>query len=297
LNAGIALVVTADDFGLGPATSQGIIRAHLEGPVTAAGMMVVTGDRASASAPLLSQAPCLEVGLHLVLTGREKPIGSRRGSGLVGRDGHFLTLPRLLLAALSGRLSRVAVRDEITAQAERFAALVGRPPAYADGHHHVHELPVVREAVIELMESCLLPRVTRTTRLVTGTARARPPTLLRQAVAHSLGSAAARAFRAAGVSSNDRFFGMLDDADWNEPFPWLADLCCLECLPPGCIVEWVVHPGLPDDSWAGRDPYVRRRPMELATLTNPECSGIWKRWRANLTTKSLALERGRTRHG
>ena len=39
----LALIVTADDFGLGPATSEGIIRAHLEGPVTATSMMVVTG--------------------------------------------------------------------------------------------------------------------------------------------------------------------------------------------------------------------------------------------------------------
>jgi predicted glycoside hydrolase/deacetylase ChbG (UPF0249 family) len=288
------LVVTADDFGLGPATSQGIIRAHLDGPVTAASMMVVAGDRSEASAPLLAQAPRLEVGLHLVLTGRgEEPIRARRSSGLVGRDGHFLPLTRLLAAALFGRLSRVAVRDEIAQQAERFVALVGRPPAYVDGHHHAHELPVVREAVIDLMDAGLLPRVTRTTRLLPGTARARPATLLRQAVAHSLGSAAGKDFKAAGVWSNDSFFGMLDEADWAEPFPWLADLRRLPCLPPGCIVEWVVHPGLPDDSWIGRDPYVRRRPMELAALTDPAYRAFWNKWRTNLTTKAAAVQRGR----
>jgi len=294
LSAGIALVVTADDFGLGPATSRGIIRAHLEGPVTSTSMMVVTGDRAAASATLLSQVPRLEVGLHLVLTGTgERPIGNRRGSGLVSRDGHFLPLPRLMLAALRGRLNRAAVRDEIAAQAERFVALVGKPPAYVDGHHHAHELPVIRHAVIDVMHAGLLPRVTRTTRLLPGTGRTGPATLLRQAVAQYLGSAAGKVFEAVGVFSNDCFFGMLDEADWAGPFPWGADLRRLECLRQGSVVEWVVHPGLPDDSWAGHDPYVRQRPMELAALTDPVCRVLWEKWRTSLTTKTAVMTKGR----
>ncbi len=252
--------------------------------------MVVTGDRARASAPLLSQAPELEVGLHLVLSGKgERPLGNRRASGLIGRDGHFLPLPRLLLAACSGRLNGAAVRDEITAQVERFVEIVGRPPEHVDGHHHAHELPVVRDAVIDAMNAGLLPRVTRTTRLLPGTARTRPATLLRQAVAQYLGSAAAKFFKAAGAYSNDWFFGMLSDADWAGRFPWLADLRRLECLEPGCVVEWVVHPGLPDESWAGRDPYVRRRPIELAALTDPACRELWEKWRMSLTTKTASL--------
>jgi predicted glycoside hydrolase/deacetylase ChbG (UPF0249 family) len=294
LSPGIALIVTADDFGLGPATSRGIIVAHLEGPVTATSFMVVTGDRAIASAPLLSKAPRLEVGLHLVLTGTgEKPIENRRGSGLVDRDGMFMTPPRLLLAALRGQLSRSALRDEIAAQTERFRELVGRSPAYVDGHHHAHELPVVREALLETISAGLLPRITRTTRLLPGTSGYRPSKLLKRALAHYLGSVAGRAFAAAGVFSNDFFFGMLGRGDWANPFPWRADIRQLDRLPPGSVVEWVVHPGLPDDSWAGRDSYVSGRAMELHALTDPSGRAAWENWRPMLTTKASVVSRGR----
>jgi predicted glycoside hydrolase/deacetylase ChbG (UPF0249 family) len=290
LKPAIALIVTADDFGLGPATSRGIIRAHLNGPVTATSMMVVTGDRASASAPLLSQAPRLEVGLHLVLTGAgEKPLVQRRGSGLVGRDGYFLPLAQLLLSALRGRLNRAAVGDEIARQAERFTALLGRPPAHVDGHHHAHELPVIREALVDVMNAGLLPRITRTTRLLPGTARSAPPVLLRQAIAQYLGVAAARTFAAAGIASNDLFFGMFEAAEQTSPFPWLRDLNRLERLPPGCVVEWIVHPGLPDDSWTGRDPYTKGRAQELEALTDPARRGAWEQWRPNLATKTSTV--------
>ena len=59
-----SLIVTADDFGFGVPTSRGIIRAHQAGVVTSTSLMVVTGEHAKASIPLLEHAPKLEVGLH-----------------------------------------------------------------------------------------------------------------------------------------------------------------------------------------------------------------------------------------
>src|SRR5438874_1644761 len=95
-----ALIVTADDFGFGVATSRGIIRAHRAGVVTAASLMAVTGDHAAASVELLGDAPRLEVGLHLVLSGPpQRPLVAGRSSGLVRRDGAFHPLGRIMLAA------------------------------------------------------------------------------------------------------------------------------------------------------------------------------------------------------
>src|SRR5438093_12314714 len=80
-----ALVVTADDFGIGRKTSEGIIRAHQHGPVTATSLMSITGDHVRSSIPLLADAPNLDVGLHLVLTNcGEKPLVARESSGFVG---------------------------------------------------------------------------------------------------------------------------------------------------------------------------------------------------------------------
>src|SRR5687768_16540210 len=98
------LIVTADDFGIGLETSRGIVHAHLNGPVTCASLMTVTADHAARSVPLLADAPRLEVGLHLVMSGCDRPLAATRSSGLLGRDGRFLPLPKLILRSLTWRI-------------------------------------------------------------------------------------------------------------------------------------------------------------------------------------------------
>lgn len=205
-----ALIVTADDFGFGVATSRGIVRAHQAGVVTSTSMMVVTGDHAAASAPLLDDAPRLEVGLHLVLTGRaQKPLVAGKSSGLVGRDGGFHPLGRLIWRAWRRRLDTNAVFDEICAQARRCEELLGRHPAYVDGHHHAHQLPVIREALVRAMRQGVLPAVTRCT-IEGPSVRANVRgSRLRRTVMHRLGMAARPVFKAAGVWINDSCFGMI----------------------------------------------------------------------------------------
>src|SRR5689334_6921389 len=111
-----ALIVTADDFGIGRKTSEGILKAHLHGPVTAASLMSITGDHVRASVPLLADAPSLDVGLHLVLTNcGEKPLTARESSGLLARGGYFHSNGQLWIKALTGKLHRAGVADEIVA--------------------------------------------------------------------------------------------------------------------------------------------------------------------------------------
>src|SRR4051812_31175343 len=159
-----SLVVTADDFGIGRKTSDGIIKAHLHGPVTATSLMAITGDHVRASVPLLADAPNLDVGLHLVLTNcGEKPLMARESSGLIDRDGYFYTNGKLWIKALTGKLQRAVIADEIVAQTEMFHKLLGRAPAYVDCHHHAHQLPIVRDALMEVIALGLLPPISRVT--------------------------------------------------------------------------------------------------------------------------------------
>src|SRR5579862_6640855 len=108
-DAPLAVVVTADDFGIGLCTSQGIIQAHLNGPVTATSLMTITEDHVRRSIPLLADAPKLDVGLHVVLTRcGHRPLKAKRSSGLVGRDGSFQSNGRLWINSFSGRLNKAA---------------------------------------------------------------------------------------------------------------------------------------------------------------------------------------------
>ncbi len=282
LTPDLHLIVTADDFGIGLATSRGIVRAHAHGPVTATSLMTVTGDHARRSVPLLAECPDLDVGLHLVLTRcGERPLMARESSGLTGRDGEFLSLEQLWLRGLTGRLDQRGVADEIAAQTERFHKLLGRLPAYVDGHHHVHQLPVVREALFDVVSHHLLPPVTRTTVEPPRVRWRVGPKRVKRAIANHLGRRAAATFGTRWMWANDYFIGMIAPGDLRRPSPWGA---FLSNLPAAGVVEWCVHPGELDETLAGRDAYVAQRAVELEKLTD---STAWEHLRPRLARKSV----------
>src|SRR6185437_10224955 len=59
-------VITADDFGLSHEVNEAIVRAHKDGILTAASLMV-SGAGAQEAVAIARKMPSLRVGLHLVL--------------------------------------------------------------------------------------------------------------------------------------------------------------------------------------------------------------------------------------
>lgn len=79
------------------------------------------------------------LGLHLDLTEHPLRMPARRLPAVIAtslRRGHD---PRLLA-------------DEIRAQLDRFESMLGRAPDFVDGHQHVHQLPQVREALLQELQ-------------------------------------------------------------------------------------------------------------------------------------------------
>lgn len=272
-------MVTADDFGIGEATSQGIVEAAAAGAIHRTSVMMVTGDHLARSLPLLQRVPELPLGLHLTLcSSAGRPLVATRASGLVDRDGYFCSLTALLLRARLRGLDRSGVREEVLAQCERFQRLTGKPPGHVDGHQHVHELPGVREVVAELIGAGLLPKVVRCTTPPAGVGpSAGPFTRLgqRQRLIHRLGRGARPIFAAAGAVLADGFLGIVGPVTSPPPHkvnasrgstgsPWAHDLD--RSGNRSGVFEMMVHPGRPDPTLAGRDPYVAERPFELAWL-------------------------------
>jgi hopanoid biosynthesis associated protein HpnK len=145
------LVVTADDLGLCRAVNAAVARAHREGIVTAASLMV-TGDAVEDAVALARRLPTLAVGLHLALADAAPALPPREIPHLVGTDGRLVRDPALagLRWAASGAARR-ELRREIAAQFERFAA-TGLRMAHVDGHHHLHVHPAAFPLVAELAE-------------------------------------------------------------------------------------------------------------------------------------------------
>jgi predicted glycoside hydrolase/deacetylase ChbG (UPF0249 family) len=167
---------------------------------------------------------------------------------------------------MSGNIDDSAVFDEICAQAELFHKLLGRAPTHVDGHHHAHQFPVIRQAMLRAMNEGLLPRVTRRTIEPPGMLASVSSCRSRRMILNMLGQSAASDFRRERISVNDYFFGVIGAQDLIEENPWEQYLAA---LPPRGEVEWMVHPGFYDESLIDRDSYIHQRVLELLALTSP----------------------------
>jgi predicted glycoside hydrolase/deacetylase ChbG (UPF0249 family) len=122
------LIVNADDFGRSPGVNQGVMRAHEEGIVTSATLMVRWPAAAEAAA--YARQRSLGVGLHLDLGEWER------------RGGRWQAVYEVLDDS-----AEETVAEELGRQLDRFEALMGRAPTHFDSHQHVHNEDPVRTAV------------------------------------------------------------------------------------------------------------------------------------------------------
>src|ERR1041384_2733884 len=82
------LIVNADDFGRSHSINQAVIRAHREGILTSASLMVNEPDAVEAIA-LAKANPKLGVGLHLTLLCGRCALPPEKIPGLVNARGEF----------------------------------------------------------------------------------------------------------------------------------------------------------------------------------------------------------------
>src|SRR5271170_2411822 len=86
------LIVNADDFGLSASVNAAVVRAHREGILTSASLMVNEPGFAEAVA-LARQNPRLGVGLHLTLLHGHAALPPGQIPGLVNARGEFSDSP------------------------------------------------------------------------------------------------------------------------------------------------------------------------------------------------------------
>ncbi|HEY8860810.1 MAG TPA: ChbG/HpnK family deacetylase [Candidatus Limnocylindria bacterium] len=260
------VIVGADDLGLSPGVTQGILDAHRDGVVRSTSLLV-TFPGGEEAAALARAARGLEVGLHIDLVGGEPVSDPARVRSLVGADGRFHRLPQFTARLLSGRIRLAELATEVRAQAAR-AREWGIEPLAWDSHRHTHLIPQASRviAVVARQEGVRYLR------------RARPPRVAATAKAQLLGAASiVSGLFLRGVPGND----------------WLVDLTALPTRPdpvaialyaayPG-LGEIVAHPGRPDEALrATGDTVILRRFDDLVILTDPllrSALGDTIRWR------------------
>jgi hopanoid biosynthesis associated protein HpnK len=142
------LIVNADDFGRSHSINQAVVRAHREGILTTASLMV--NEPGCGEAIELARAnPRLGVGLHLSLLCGRPALSAREIPGLLNADGGFDNRP---VAAgfryFTRKELRAQLRDEIRAQFERFRA-TGLTLDHVNGHLHLHLHPTVLRILMD----------------------------------------------------------------------------------------------------------------------------------------------------
>lgn len=257
-----SLIINADDIGMHPAVDDAVAELVEKGIIGAASVMALGRPNRDTLAGMARFGA--DLGLHVDFTSEMAHAAYRRET----------SLSSLMLSAWSGTLSPAFVRDALDGQLQRFRELTGRLPDFIDGHQHVHQFPVIRNALAELLEQHGAKRI----RVRNSAARRwRGP---KAAVIGMLGSGAlARRLEQIGCRSNADFMGVYDltpDADlaayWRG---WLSSAPVR-----GGLV--MCHPALKD--WGG-EPFRVKEYQFLASQQFRELCGEFDiqpiNWRGN----------------
>jgi predicted glycoside hydrolase/deacetylase ChbG (UPF0249 family) len=265
------LIVIADDFGMGPNTSAGILHLALRGIVTGS-VLLVNSPYADEGVRLWRQLGCpMELGWHPNLT-LDQPIRpAKQVASLVDRDGVFWPLGTFLQRWLTGQLVPDEIEAELQAQADRFRDMVGHPPTVINTHQHVGLFPPVGDQLLKVLSRQAnrpyVRRVREPMRMLWRIRGAR----LKRVVLSVLGKKLSEKQEAEGFPGNDTFAGLTDPKWVRDPqffTNWLAQV-------PGRVVELMCHPGHPDPTLVGRDceegdGLLQRRVDELRLLEHSD---------------------------
>jgi chitin disaccharide deacetylase len=236
------LVVNADDFGRSHSINEAVIRAHCEGILTTASLMMNEISCAEA-VEIAKRNPTLGVGLHLTLLMGHSALSPNEIPGLVNEKGEFSNDPvKVGFRYFFRRELREQLRKEIHAQFARFRA-TGLPLDHVNGHLHLHLHPTVFSILIEDAEKLGIERM-RLTRdpFWTDLSLARGNRVSRgaHALIYYILSGRARArFQQKRIRHTDRVFGLLQNARVDEAYI----LKLLPVLPAGDS-ELYSHPSL-----------------------------------------------------
>ncbi len=257
------VILTADDFGLSDSVNEGIERAHRDGVLTHASLMVA-GAAAEDAVRRARRMPRLRVGLHVVVVEGRAVLPAADIPALVDARGWFSSDQRRLgLRYFFSLPARRQLEAEITAQFAAYAA-TGLVLDHADAHKHMHLHPTVGRLLLRIGQTFGLPRIR---------VPAEPPRVLaacggRAGVGaralHAWCGVLRRQARAAGVAAPDAVFGLT----WSGHMTEHRLLRLLANLPDGSN-EIYFHPAARRDAALAALMPDYEHEAELAALLSP----------------------------
>jgi len=236
------LIVNADDFGRSASINRAVVRAHRDGILTTASLMVNEPPFPDAVA-LARDNPRLGIGLHLTLLCGHSALPPEAIPGLVGADGSFDESPsRVGWRYFFRRELREQLRAEIHAQFGKFRA-TGLPLDHVNGHLHLHLHPTVLRILLNDAGQLGIDRLRLTfdpfclnLRLASGHWGYRTMHAL---IHHCLAASARSRLKQRGIRHTRFVFGLLQNARVDEAY-----VSALLPLLPAGDSELYSHPSL-----------------------------------------------------
>jgi predicted glycoside hydrolase/deacetylase ChbG (UPF0249 family) len=286
------LVVTADDFGIGPDTSQGILDLASQRLITATVLLVNSPHAEQAVQAWRYAGRPLQMGWHPCLTLDHPVLPAARVPSLVDPNGKFWPLGKFLIRLCLNLLQPAEIEAELGAQYQRYRDLVGEVPGVVNAHHHVHIFPPVGELLARVLHrGGALPYLRRIREPWPLLARV-PGARVKRAVLSLVGRREARRQIREGFPGNDWLAGITDPPCVTDPdflYRWLTRV-------PGPVVELTCHPGYLDASLIGRDAkpgdgQLQRRVGEYNLLVQPRFREACRIARFTLISPAELLKR------
>jgi len=215
------LIVNADDFGLSPEVNAGIMRAHREGILRGASLMVAE-PAALPAAELARDNPALDVGLHAVVCQGRSMLDASRLGAAVSASGEFMDSPVSAgMRYFFDRSLRAAMTDELRAQVERHLELVGYLN-HIDGHLNFHVHPLFADILVNLAVEYKVPCIRLPRERVMTTLRLRQDNAMRKIVEsvifRTLSRRTSRMMTERGLTSTDALFGLHQSGHLSEDY-------------------------------------------------------------------------------
>lgn len=197
-------LICADDFLLTKQISLGIIKLIEKNKINSVSSMVIFKKNIKYGYLLKKKIkPTQIIGLHLVLT-HFKPLSKFKQIKV------FPGIFELYLNIIFNKILIYEIENEIKSQILEFKKIFGYLPKYIDGHHHVHQIPIITNILIRVVNEIYQDKkpVVRNTSLNISLILSNNISVVKTSILSVFGYFLKKKLKKNLIPTNDFFFGI-----------------------------------------------------------------------------------------
>jgi len=262
LNKNLGVIVCADDFGISSDVNEAILRLLNNRRISSVSCLV-TGKAWGQGAILLKDFQgAVDIGLHLSYD--EMPFD------------------KILILACAKRLSKQLILKKFKFQLDCFMESMGRSPDYIDGHQHLHQLPVFRSALMDLIDTAGLNKFyIRNSAMDLNDILIRRVSMIKNLFIALPGSLLKNCLSIKEIPTNNDFLGTYDFNTAHDPGDILGQLLMTVRKENSILM---CHPSCKNNSLSGgKNAFENKRVKEFRYLESDEYNEMLKRCGLYLT--------------